>query len=151
MTPKTAKSEFERHLHQSHTRITDLTPTEGVRLMLEFYRNVRADGCELGQDGDMLLFQWGTHKFSGERSFQINLTRQFIMAGLEDEDVPMVQLSLTFHFAPSAELEALKSGNQWCGMPDTLRDFEAYVTSTAAYQAVAVLRSIKATLECSGI
>ena len=133
--------------------MSSLTPTQGIRLMLDFYRDIRADGCELDADGDMLLFQWGTYDFTGERSFQFDITRQFTIAEPEDEDddSAMSQRSFTFHFAPSPQLDALKNGNRWCMSPDELEDFEPFITDSDAHLAIASARAAKVTLEYGGV
>ena len=134
MIPKNAKKEFERRIKQSGAPMGSLTPAQGIRLMLDFYHDVRADGCELDNDGDMLLFQWGTYNFGGEPSFQFDITRQLYLGELEGEggDSAMSQLSFTFHFAPSAQLDAMKAGNHWCRTLDKLIDFEAFITGSDA-------------------
>ena len=54
MKPKEAKTELEKLIRQSGTPKSDLTPAQGIRLMLDFYRDVRADGCKFDEDGDLL-------------------------------------------------------------------------------------------------
>lgn len=79
------------------------------------------DAASPEADGDGVLAQFGTFDFDGVREFWADLTRQFIEAG--DEDV-MWQLRCTLHWTPSAETEALGSGDLWSfGMP--LDDFFA--------------------------
>ena len=152
MTPKTAQKELEKRIKQSGTPISSLTPAEGIRLMLDFYRDVRADGCQLEEDGDMLLFQWGTYDFGEGRSFQFNITRQFMLSEPEDEDddAAMSQLSLTFHFTPSPQLDTLE-GNRWCSTPEDLADFEAFITGGEAHRAVATARPTNVTLDFGGV
>jgi hypothetical protein len=153
MTPKTAKNELEERIKQSGTSMSSLMPAQGVRLMLDFYRDVRADGCELDEDGDMLLFQWGTYDFGEGRLFQFNITRQFTVAEPEDgdDDSATSQLSFTFHFMPSAQLDALEDGNRWCSSPAELEDFEEFITDGDAHRAVATARPAKVTLEYGGV
>jgi hypothetical protein len=153
VNPKDAKKELEKRIKQSGKPMSSLTPTQGIRLMLDFYRDVRADGCELGEDGDMLLFQWGTYDFSGARSFQFDITRQFTIAEPEDEDddSAMSQLSFTFHFTPSPQFDAVKDGNRWCMSPDELEDFEAFITGGDSHRAVATAQPAKVTLEYGGV
>lgn len=150
MTPKNAKCEFEKLIKESGTTMRDLTAERGVRLMLDFYRDVRADGCDLDSDGDMLLFQWGTDDFGEGPSFRFNMTRQFILEETEDDE-GITQFSLTFHFTTSPELDALTDGNRWCSMPDDLKDFESFINSGEAYRAVGSLRPVKVTLDYSGV
>lgn len=146
MKAKNAKKDFQNLIKKSGTPISSLTPAKGIRLMLDFYRDVRADKCELDEDRDMLLFQWGTYNFSDGESFQFNLTRQFIVPESEDDDC-MSQLSFTFHFPPSPQLANLKSANQWCSTPDDLENFESFITASSAYEAVANATPAKVTLE----
>lgn len=130
--------------------MSGLTPELGTRLMLDFYRDARADGCDLEGDGDMLLFQWGTYDSDEGKSFDFNITRQFMIEDCEDDD-GMPQLSFTFHFQPSPTLAKLKDGNEWCSTPDDLEEFEAFITSSAAYSAVGTARPTKVTLEFGGV
>lgn len=124
------------------------TPAQGIRLMLDFYRDVRTDGCKLDEDGDMLLFQWGTYGLGEGRSFRFDITRQFILSQPEEkeDDRTMSQLSFTFHFNPSTQFDAVKSGNRWCRTPDDLKEFEAFITGGEAHREVAASRPAKVTL-----
>jgi hypothetical protein len=45
MKPKTAKKEFERFIKESSKTRDALTPAEGIQLVLDFYRQVRAEDC----------------------------------------------------------------------------------------------------------
>ncbi|HTR40721.1 MAG TPA: hypothetical protein VMH87_03825 [Pseudomonadales bacterium] len=148
MTPESAKEEFEDRIKRSGVPISHLTPGQGMCLMLDYFKGVRADDCE-ADDGDMLLFQWGTNNWGGGPSFQFNLTRQFIKSHGEDEDddAAISQLSFTFHFTPSAQFDAMKSGNRWCRTLDELPGFEAFITSSDVYQSVQALRPVKVTLD----
>jgi hypothetical protein len=121
--------------------------------MLDFYRDVRADGCKLDNDGDMLLFQWGTYKFGGGPSFQFDITRQLYLGESAGGggDSAISQLSFTFHFTPSAQLDAVKEGNKWCRKPDELISFESFITGSDAYRAIATAKSTKVTLEYGGV
>ncbi|HWI59671.1 MAG TPA: hypothetical protein VNZ22_20760, partial [Bacillota bacterium] len=125
--------------------LTELSPAEGIRLMLDFYREVRFDGCPLEEDGDMLLFQWGPAGEGREQTFQCDISRQFIEAEVTEDDT-ISQLSLTFHFAPSPALRALKEGNRWCSLPDELAGFEAFITASKVYRAVETLQPTRVTL-----
>lgn len=150
MKPENSKKELEALIKKSGTPIGGLTPAEGVRLMLDFYRDVRAEDCPLEEDGDMLLFQWGTHDSGEGETFQLDITRQFIHAADEDDD-GMSQLSLTFHFKPTPELTELEDGNQWCNTPEEVEEFEKFIMGDAAYEAVADVKAVRVGLEYGGI
>jgi len=103
--------------------------------MFAFYHDVRpADCLSMEEDGDMLLYQWGTYDWGNGKYFNLNLTRQFILDALEDDDA-IFQLGLTFLYEPSRILQELEQGNRWCHSPAELRDFEQFVFSSNAYRA----------------
>lgn len=149
MTPENAKNEFEERIKKVGISIGALTPAQGIRLALDFYKDVRADGCEMDNDGDMLLFQWGTYHRGQGRAFQFDITRQFIISKGEDNDATVSQLSFRFHFMPSASLDAIKSGNRWCSTPEKLKDFEAFIVGSDAYRVVQALVPSRAALDYS--
>lgn len=149
MKTETAKKEFENCLKKSGIQLSNLTPASGIQLMLDFYRNVRAEKCNLDEDGDMLLFQWGTYDWGKGPSFQCNITRQFIATDCssDPDDSVMSQLSLTFHFPPSEEFNRIESSNRWCNNPGDLMDFQSFIVSTESYRAVADKQPSRVTLD----
>src|SRR5438067_2763877 len=134
MKPESAESELLRRVVGAGRTLTSLQPAEGIDLMLDFYRNERVDGCPVADDGDMLLYQWGCYDWGDGESFELDITRQLIDAGGEDEDIR--QLSLTFRFVPNATLRALGDGNQWCSSPAGLSEFRSFINASAAFSAV---------------
>jgi hypothetical protein len=145
-----AKAEFEQFLTRSGATLDGLSPTLAIRLISDFYRQVRAEDCHLDEDGDMLSYQWGTYDWGQGRTFQFELARQFIENGTEDDD-GISQLALVFHFAPSPEFDALESGNEWCYSPEELDQFAATITSSEAFYAVAALTPERVVLEYGGV
>ena len=135
MKPSEAKEEFENFVSDASAVVSEFKPIDAVRLMLDFYQQERAEGCDLQSDGDMLLFQWG---LTGDY-FDFSLTRQFVDSESEDVDHP-TQLSLTCHFAPSPALKAIKPGSKWCASPDELAGFEYFIGKSPAFLAVGKLR-----------
>lgn len=109
------------------------TPREGIEVMLEFRTAVACAVCS----GDMLLYQWGTYDWGAGKYFELNLTRQFIEAELEDDDA-ISQLSLTYKYKPSPELERelerLGASNCW---EDDPSDFRQFILSSASFMTVA--------------
>lgn len=125
-----ACSTFENHLQTKGLALDQLDASSAVDATLEFYRDERADDVDLDEDGDMLLFQWGTY---GGASFQYDLTRQLIgVAGCDDDN--FVQLNLTLHFDNDAEASAIEQGNFWCKRPGDaeVQEFRARIDLTAA-------------------
>lgn len=150
MKPRFAKIEFEKFVGQSGAAVAMLEPSEGIRLMLDFYKQIRAEGCLIGEDGDMLLYEWGTYDWGEGPFFQCDITRQFIEVGSEGDD-GMSQLSMRFYFQPSEEFESLKSGNHWRSSLAEVTDFESFIKANAAYRAVVTANPVKVSLEYSGI
>jgi len=150
MKPITAKAEFEKFIRESGTTIDALAPANSIRLILEFYKQIRADNCPITEDGDMLLYQWGTYNWGDGTYFQWDITRQFIETGFEGDD-GMSQLSLCFYFYPSEEFKELKWGNCWCSSPIKLLDFESYIKTSTAYLKVATTNPTKVEIKYSKI
>lgn len=142
MTPATSLAAFEQRLSPGGRPAAALTASEGVEAMLAFYASERCDGCVLEEDGDMLLFQWGSYNWGDSTHFELNITRQLMPGGDgggdedEDDDEGILQLSLTFRFPPTAELQALGSGNEWCATPSGLPAFRACIDACPAFQRV---------------
>ena len=61
MKAKKAQKEFHRHLAGRGEALATLTPERGLDAMLSFYRDVRAVDCDIAEQGDMLLYQWGIY------------------------------------------------------------------------------------------
>lgn len=122
-----AMSELQRRIESRGATLETLSLHDGLALMIELYKTVRVEDCDLDDDGDMLLFQWGTYDWGKGPYFEIDLTRQFAAGAGEDDD--LWQLSLTFLFWPTRTLEA---GHRWCARPEELDDFARYVWSHPA-------------------
>ena len=145
MKVASAKKRLLQLIQPKAPQLSALSPADGVALMLTFYQDERADGCEIDKDGDMLLYQWGCYDWGQGESFDFNITRQFIDAAGEDEEIR--QLSLTFKFKPSDSLRKLADGNRWCSSPDEVDEFRSFVEHSAAYKAVAKAKPADVTLE----
>jgi len=133
MTKDTVEATFTDRFLNARPRDT-LTPGEGIDLMLRFYTDEPVDGLGDHEAADMLLFQWGLFDWGHGPSFELDITRQFIFGDGGDEDI--FQLSLTFSFAPTQELNNLTKGNRWCSSPAELEDFRKFVLGSAPYVAL---------------
>ncbi len=151
MKPKDAKQELTKFIKKSGAKLTALTPAQGIELMLDFYQKIRARGCPLDADGDMLLYQWGVYDdFDGGESLHFDVTRQFIQPSRDGDDA-MSQLSLTFFFRPAAKYLRLKDGNRWCSSPEELEKFRRFIQRTPAYRTVADLKASDVKIQYSRI
>lgn len=141
-----ALSEFNRMLTTRGTSAEVVSVRDGIEAMLDFYGSTRADDCSFESDGDALLFQWGTYDWGQGSQFELDITRQFIRADGEDDDI--WQLSLTFFF-PANDI---KNGDRWCNGLGDLDDFASFVRSHAAYAAAVAASPLRVELdfECAG-
>ena len=149
MSPDSARDIFLDRLRMMKKTLASLLPEEGVEEMIRFYRDIRFEGCDMDQDGDMLLFQWGTNDWGDGEFFDLNITRQVIECNDRDDNIR--QLSLTFRYAPNQELTTLESGNQWCYSTKDMSIFGTFVTESAALKAVSRGRPIKVDCSFTGI
>ena len=126
-----AENALKRFAAERQVAIPALRATDAVRLVLDFYRERRAQHARIADEGDGLLWQWGPD--ADATRFTIDLTRQLIREDAE----PITQLSvcLTYRWTPARR--ALGRGHAWCFDPDAAGAFERDVRSSAAYRAVA--------------
>jgi hypothetical protein len=132
MKPRAAKSRFLKRLGTSGLALDSLTPAAGIEALLAFYEEDRAEGCPIDEDGDMLLFQWGTNDWGNGPTFEVNITRQLIAS--EDDEEPR-QLSLTFRFKPPIGAR-VREGNRWCESPDGIVEFRRFLRNSPALKAL---------------
>jgi hypothetical protein len=120
---------FEAFVTEKGIDLHASTARAGIQSMLEFRASVACAACS----EDLLLYQWGTYDWGDGRYFEINITRQFIESGLEDDDA-ISQLSLTYKYKPSQELDFLGVGNRWEDGPGNFRQF---IFGSASFNALA--------------
>ena len=150
MKSKKALKEFQKYLVQMGDASVPGTPRAGVQRMCSYYRDLRSDDVDLEHQGDMLLFQWGTYDWGRGKHFKVDITRQLIRGGGDDENI--WQLHLTYYFLPSDALSALGSGNRWCKTPSELPAFEVFLAGHPAMEALGSREDGQVNLgyECAG-
>ncbi len=146
MKPRDSKDHLTRQILAEGLDIEALKPSEAVHMMLPFYKSVRVEGADPEEDHDMLLYRWGMYDRGRGHSFEFDIVRHFIESGTEDDD-GMTQLCLTCRFRPTAELEALGAGEQWCRRPEGIVDFKNVIFNSAPYRAVAHVSPASAALD----
>jgi len=149
MRQQRAQQEFERFLAKRKLRVDALTVADGIEAMLAFYREVRAKDADLDNQGDMLLYQWGTCDWGKGRFFELDITRQLIV-GEGDDDI--WQLHLTYHFTPSPALDSIGAANRWCESLDDLDEMHSFILASPAYAKACTTPVVKVVLvyECAG-
>jgi len=137
MRPSASVSVFEQFVENRGGSLPDLRLRAGGAEMLAFYETILPTGCS-NQNGDMLLFQWGTYDWGdgNGKCFEVNITRQFIESAQADDDA-ISQLQLTFKFPPIKETTVLGSGNRWCKSRAEIDAFREFIYSIPAFRAKA--------------
>lgn len=131
MVPSNSVDAFETFVEGVGGSLPELTVRQGVARMLEFFELVPVEAC-VDDQGDMLLFQWGTYDWGDGKHFSINITRQFIESKMEGDDA-ISQLQLTFKFPPTKESATLGSASRWCKGKADIEDFRRFVFSSKAF------------------
>jgi hypothetical protein len=137
--PKSIDKAFLRFLSSKQVDY-QVSPDAAFRAMLAFYREERASGCNVENDADMLLFQWGVFDWGNGEHLDIDITRQVIIPGKEDDDA-IWQLHLTYRCKPNTSDRNLGSGEEWCSSPDELEEFAQLVTDSGAFSCLKPKRS----------
>lgn len=151
MKPREIEAQFQAFVQSRAIDVRAASTATGLDAKMRFYADLRADGCDVSADGDMLLFQWGTYDWGEGKHFEVDMTRQVILPDAVDDDA-LWQLHLTYRFAASADLLDLAAGGRWCSSPSELGSFEAFVRGTVAYS-IAKDRQpndVEVAYECAG-
>ena len=168
MRPGDSVDTFNKFAAANGVDLAACTPRQGLEQMLAFFRSIKPTGCVQEEDGDMLLFQYGTYDWGSGRWFELDITRQFLDLehvfeddddddeddddddGPHDDDqATMSQLSLTFSFRPSPELDALDSDNRWNEGVALEDAFVSFVFDSAAMRLLCDRRADRIELEHS--
>lgn len=117
---------FERSLDGARAR--DLSPASGVRAMVAFYRDHRAQHADVPAGDDVLEFRWGP---VGDE-FETAVVRRIRRHGSID---PERTLELAWRFARTERRDAVTSGQFAIDDPVESAAFLRRVTSSAPWVA----------------
>ncbi len=137
--PKAALDACKAIFNREGVNIDVLRLPSTMAAFFDFYRDERAVGCEIADDVDMLLFEWGTYDWGEGEHFELSLSRQLIFG---EDDAKVWQLKLTYAYDPTDAVRTLGNGNKWCATPDDLDEFRQDVVRSASYEAVAAAAEI---------
>lgn len=141
MNISSIETQFRSLLQSRKRMLEEFSPSEGIALMLDFYRDERVDNCLLEQDGDMLLFEWGCYDMGDGDFFNCSITRQLIEADAADDQI--YQLRLEFLYTPTEEFRSLVNGNHWCQTPADLETFRSSIFSSPSFLSIQSARPVK--------
>ncbi|WP_309225909.1 hypothetical protein [Streptomyces lunaelactis] len=113
-------------LESGHHQLAELTAHDAWSAFLRFGR--RRFDTAATPDSDGLLFQYGTHAFSGPPMFTLDLTRQFEINDAEGEHNHYAQVHCELRYAPQSSLHSLGTFNTWF-FHDTGGDLDAWADS----------------------
>ncbi len=84
------------------------------------FSEIPVDDVNKAEDGDMVLLQYGTYNWGSGEFFEVDLVRQLMAPGEEDEedDNLIFQLHCTFRFEPTESLRAFGSFERWMTVGD---------------------------------
>jgi hypothetical protein len=118
---RTAETEdaFKAFLQSRRLQVSELRAESAIGAWIEFYKAQRVDDVDEGMD--WLWFQFGTYDWGQGPSFQLDLTRQFILQDETDDDA-IWQMYLVLHFPPDA---SLGDGMETCEEPADADEFHA--------------------------
>src|SRR4051812_28631568 len=126
-----AENALKRFAAERAVTLSALRATDAVRLVVDFYRDKRAQHARVTDEGDGLLWQWGPD--ADATRFTIGLTRQLI----REEAEPITQLTLCLAYRWTPSRRTLGRGHAWCWSPAAVDEFEKEIRSSPAYRAVA--------------
>ena len=98
--------------------------------MLRYYSEVRVNGCDPGDDEDMLLLDWGSYDWGEGRAYEVDLSRQVVLPDRRDDAV--VQLHVVYRFPNTGGLAKIPVGNDWWGSPGSIDEFREVLEANVA-------------------
>ncbi|MFC8262690.1 hypothetical protein ACFUNF_35030 [Streptomyces sp. NPDC057291] len=98
-------------LESGRRELAELTAREVWLAFLRFGR--RRFDTAVTPDSDGLLFQYGTHAFSGSPMFTLDLTRQFEINDAEGEHDQYMQVHCELRYVPRPSLQNLGTFDSW--------------------------------------
>lgn len=98
--------------------------------MLRYYAEVRVNGCDPGDDEDMLLLDWGSYDWGQGRAYEVDLSRQVLLPGRSDEAV--LELHVVYRFPNTGDLAKISVGNDWWGSPGSVDEFAEVLGTNVA-------------------
>lgn len=149
MTPETSASALGAWLTGRKLELQLLSVPEFVNAALAFYKEVRCAGLASDAGSDMLLFQWGVYDWGDGEQFELDITRQFIERGKEDDDA-ISQLRMTAYFPPE-DLRHIEAGNQWCEHFVQLERFRSFIENSIPYKVAGGVASQRIVIEWSPV
>ena len=149
MKPSDSAEALDSHLQRAGG-LESASLGELILAVIQFYTACPASGLSEDASSDMLLFQYGCYDWGDGEMFEVDLTRQFIVADEEDDDA-ISQLHFTAYFEPDDELRAVGSHNRWCMSHDEVAEFRNEILNSPALALTAKRHWAKARVDWENI
>jgi hypothetical protein len=124
---------FDSYAEKAGINLDDLSLSDFPRLLIDYHKDVEFPDVSRADDGDMLLFQYGTYDWGGGRFFEIDFTRQFYQFFTDTDDHEIIQQRFTFYFDPEKFCH-IASFDIWSNAVASLAEFEATIVNSQGYQ-----------------
>lgn len=116
-----------RHAEETALEIS-LSAVDTTALMISFYHNTRAEGCDPSKGEDMLHYECGYF----EPDFQLNITRQ-METKLEGEHLDIWLLMLNINFCPDDVLRECPKSGDACHDPQGIAEFQSRIQNSPGF------------------
>jgi hypothetical protein len=107
-----ALPELQKAVDAQVSKANALTADSVIRVMVDFYQKIQIQSLEEANDGDMLLFQYGSYNWSDEEGlkFELSVVRQLMIARKWEDELHQLELRLLY--SPS-EFEGIEAVTLW--------------------------------------
>ena len=133
---------FGRYLRGKGVTMNSLSLSSFPGLFVGYYLDVQFDNLDLENDGDLLLYQYGTYDWGSDMFFTIDFVRQFCVMPDGELDPDIFQQHITFYFDPHA-FENIQSFNVWSSKCSDVTEFELIIVTSTGFSAAASTESLK--------
>ena len=149
MKPSDSAEALDNHLQRAGG-LESASLGDLISAVIRFYTDCPASGLSEDANSDMLLFQYGCYDWGDGEMFEVDLTRQFIVADEIDDDA-ISQLHFTAYFEPDDELRAVGSHDRWCVNHDEVAEFRNEVLNSPALALTAKRHRAKARVDWENV
>jgi hypothetical protein len=133
---------FRSYLEGKGLKQNGLSLQSFLPIFLGYNRDVQFKEVDRSDDGDMLLFQYGTHDWGEGQFFEVDFTRQFYEVFAERDGHEIHQQSITFFFDPVG-FEDIERFNTWSTEHDDFTGFENTIRNSLGFAAALTKSPVK--------
>jgi hypothetical protein len=132
MTEAEINQAFNTYAKGKGIDVDGLSLSDFPHLLIDYHKDVEFTEVSRADDGDMLLFQYGTYDWGEGLFFEIDFTRQFYQFFTDTDDHEIIQQSFTFYLDPK-DLDHVTSFNLWSNALESIEEFETMILKSEGY------------------